>query len=289
MSEEIYPHRRTREDNGGKEFNLFEFVRKLGPGYADAYQDISEIENYRIGSYFEGLSYPQVLQKILSRALETGLPKEHEREFLEQSDIWQHLTEKQKKSILADKAKDTENPIHKGLKFLADNNKFKPKNEGIGKELLSKDSLSYNELKIAQAMLKKYDDVLPPELYLAIVNFRPAKPADAKSSSRAIEGLTGQFFSTPQGLKFYVEADGIPIDIESESFEGLISERKYKAGEGLPSGDEIASIRRLARYYASKNIRERSRLRTGIRIIKKTSEFRIERKNSEDRLSLYFC
>ena len=100
MSEEIYPHRRTRDDNGDQKFNLSEFVKKLGPGYSDAYQDISEVENYRLGSYFERMSYPQVLQKILRRAIEMGLPREHEREFLEQSDIWQHLNEKQKKIIL---------------------------------------------------------------------------------------------------------------------------------------------------------------------------------------------
>ena len=256
MSEEVYPHRRASKDNGGQEFNLFEFVKSLGIGYADAYRDIAEVENYRTGSFFEGLNYAQVLQKILSRAREMGLPREHEREFLEQSDIWGHLNEKQRRSILANEGKDVQDPIREGLKFLADNGKFKKNHEGIGQELLAKDSLSYNELKIAQTMLKKYEDVIPPKLYLAIVNFQPKKPADAKSSSRAIEGLSGEFFSTPQGLKFYVEADGIPIDIESESFEGLISERKYKAGEGLPSGDEIASIRRLARYRASKNLRE---------------------------------
>jgi hypothetical protein len=75
-------------------------------------------------------------------------------------------------------------------------------------------------------------------------------------ASEAFEKLTGQFFSSPQGLKFYVESDGIPIEIESETFEGLIADRKYQAGEGLPSGDEIANIRRLARYRASKNIKE---------------------------------
>ena len=154
------------------------------------------------------------------------------------------------------KAKDNERPIREGLKFLADNGKFKKNHEAIAKKLLSKDSLGYNELKLAQGILKKYEEALDPGLYLDIVNYEPEKPIKAKSSSKAIEGLTGQFFSTPQGLKFYVEAEGMPIEIESESFEGMISDRKYKAGEGLPSGDEIASIRRLARYWASKDLRE---------------------------------
>jgi hypothetical protein len=77
-----------------------------------------------------------------------------------------------------------------------------------------------------------------------------------KNKPSVIEKLTGQFFSTPQGVKFYVESDGIPIEVESENFEGLIADRKYQAGEGLPSGDEIASVRRLARYRASKDLRE---------------------------------
>ena len=75
-------------------------------------------------------------------------------------------------------------------------------------------------------------------------------------ATNAIEKLTGQFFCNPQGLKFYVELDRIPVEIESETFEGLIADRKYRSGEELPSGDEIASVRRLARYWASKNLME---------------------------------
>ena len=82
------------------------------------------------------------------------------------------------------------------------------------------------------------------------------EPTKKKPSTKAIEELTGQFFSTPQGLKFYVEADGIPMEIDGEFFEGLIADRKYQSGEGLPTGDEIANIRRLARYWASKNLRD---------------------------------
>jgi hypothetical protein len=154
------------------------------------------------------------------------------------------------------KTKDKDRPIREGLKFLADNGKFKKNHEAIGKELLSKGSLSLEELKLAKKILTDHGGELDPKLYLDILNYKTEKQVKEKSSSRAIESLTGQFFSTPQGLKFYVEAEGKPIEIESESFEGLISDRKYKAGEGLPSGDEIASIRRLARYWASKDLRE---------------------------------
>ena len=154
------------------------------------------------------------------------------------------------------KAKDNDRPIREGLKFLADNGKFKKNHEAIGKELLSKGSLSLEELKLAKKILTDHGGELDPKLYLDILNYKTEKQVKAKSSTKTIEGLSGEFFSTPQGLKFYSEADSIPIDIESESFEGLISERKYKAGEGLPSGDEIASIRRLARFRASKNLRE---------------------------------
>ena len=154
------------------------------------------------------------------------------------------------------KTKDKDRPIREGLKFLADNGKFKKNHEAIGKELLSKGPLSLEELKLAKKILTDHGGELDPKLYLDILNYKTEKQVKERSSSKAIESLTGQFFSTPQGLKFYVEAEGMPIEIESESFEGLISDRKYKAGEGLPSGDEIASIRRLARYWASKDLRE---------------------------------
>ena len=154
------------------------------------------------------------------------------------------------------KAKDNSRPIREGLKVLADNGRFTEKDKKLGEVLHAKKSLSYEELKLAKKMLKDYGAVLDPGLYLDIVNYEPDKPIKTKSGSKSIESLTGQFFSTPQGLKFYVEGEGIPIEIESESFEGLISDRKYNAGEGLPSGDEIASIRRLARYWASRNLRE---------------------------------
>ncbi len=156
----------------------------------------------------------------------------------------------------ATQPKTNDKPIRDGLKFLLDNGNFTEKDKKIGKALQSKGTLSNKELKLAQGILKKYEEYLTPELLLEIAKYEPEKPTKSKSSSKAIEGLTGQFFSTPQGLKFYVEAEGMPIEIESESFEGLISDRKYKAGDGLPSGDEIASIRRLARYWASNNLRE---------------------------------
>ena len=157
---------------------------------------------------------------------------------------------------LRDIAKGTNMPIMEGLRYLSEHGKFKKDDDQIGKELSSKDHLTYEDSKLARSILKKYKADLDPKLYLQILNVKPEKPISERSSSKAIEGLTGQFFSNPQGLKFYVESDGIPIEIESEYFEGLIADRKYQAEEGLPTGDEIASIRRLARYWASKNTRE---------------------------------
>lgn len=165
--------------------------------------------------------------------------------------------------IRASVGKEDYTVIREGLKFLADKGKFKKNHESIGKELLSKDSLSYDELKLAKQMLKGYEGDLDPKLYLEILNYKPTKPVKEKSSSKAIEGLDGQFFSTPQGLKFYVEAEAVPMEIEGETFEGLIADRKYQSGEGLPTGDEIANIRRLARYWASKNLRD-----IGVRVSK---------------------
>ena len=77
--------------------------------------------------------------------------------------------------------------------------------------------------------------------------------ARKNKASATFDGLTGQFFSTPQGQKYYVESPGVPIDIDGEGFDGLIADRKYRNGESLPSGEELASIRRLARYRATKN------------------------------------
>ena len=149
-----------------------------------------------------------------------------------------------------------EKPIREGLRFLADNRKFKKKNESVGNALLVKDSLGYDELMLARQILKGYEEDLDPKLYLEILSYKPVKPIKEKPTSKAFEGFNGEFFSTPQGLKFYVETSGIPLEIEGEGFEGLLADRKYTSGDGLPSGEEISSIRRLAKYWASKNIRD---------------------------------
>ena len=71
-----------------------------------------------------------------------------------------------------------------------------------------------------------------------------------------IAELGGNYFSTPQGLAFYYGKNVIPIEIESAQFEGLVSEIKYQA-EGRPvNGEEVLAVRRLARYYASKNVKD---------------------------------
>ena len=147
-------------------------------------------------------------------------------------------------------------PIVEALKFLANIDKFKPSDKELGIKLSRKENLTADELILVKQMLKGYKAVLSPDLYLKIVNVKPDKPKNGNPGSKAIEGLKGQFFCTSQGLKFYVEDDGIPLEIEGEAFEGLIADRKYHSGEGLPSGEEISNIKRLARYWASKNTRD---------------------------------
>ena len=71
-----------------------------------------------------------------------------------------------------------------------------------------------------------------------------------------IAELGGNYFMTPQGLAFYYGKNSIPIEVESTQFEGLLSEIKYNADGRPANGEEILAVRRLARYYASKNIRE---------------------------------
>lgn len=89
-----------QKKDANSEFNSFHFISKLGPGYSDAYRDINEVDNYRLGSYFEGLDYPGVLKKITEKAIDAGLPKEHVEEFVRGSDIWNFLSEKQQKALL---------------------------------------------------------------------------------------------------------------------------------------------------------------------------------------------
>ncbi len=71
-----------------------------------------------------------------------------------------------------------------------------------------------------------------------------------------IAELGGGYFSTPQGLAFYFGNNAPPIEIESPQFEGLMSEIKYNRLGRPANGEEILAVRRLTRYYASKNVRE---------------------------------
>ena len=68
--------------------------------------------------------------------------------------------------------------------------------------------------------------------------------------------LAGSYFSTPQGLAFYVGANKIPIGVDSQEFGGILTNLKYQA-IGIPATDtEISKVQRLAKYHASKNIRD---------------------------------
>ena len=82
------------------------------------------------------------------------------------------------------------------------------------------------------------------------------KQKDRGERTDLIAELGGSYFSTPQGLAFYYGKDSVPIEVESTQFEGLLSEIKYHADGRPANGEEILAVRRLARYYASKNIRE---------------------------------
>ena len=81
-------------------------------------------------------------------------------------------------------------------------------------------------------------------------------PKDKGERIDLITELGGKYFSTPQGLAFYYGKDSIPIEVDSAKFEGLLSEIKYEADGKPANGEEILAVRRLARYYASKNVRE---------------------------------
>lgn len=94
------------------------------------------------------------------------------------------------------------------------------------------------------------------------------KATGKDNKSQLLNHLTGQFFSNPQGMGFYVEDDNIPLEIEGRNFEGLLTERKYSRLGELPNGEEIANIKRYARYLASKSIRD-----LGVRVAKHEAGF----------------
>ena len=101
MSEEsILPQNNPPSNRISKKFNLEEFIESLPVGYKDAYSDVNEIENYHVpGSYFEGLNNKEVLEKITEKVLELDLAQEHVQEFMENSDIWRYLSDKQKSAL----------------------------------------------------------------------------------------------------------------------------------------------------------------------------------------------
>ena len=90
-------------------------------------------------------------------------------------------------------------------------------------------------------------------------NYLKVLKADNKGQGERtdlIAELGGKYFSTPQGLAFYYGENSVPIEVESAQFEGLLSEKKYRADGRPANGEEVLAVRRLARYYASKNVRE---------------------------------
>ena len=104
MSKEIPPSQNiSHNSHSPKGFNLSDFVARLPLECKVAYLDIDEISNYHNpGSYFEGLNNKEVLERITKKALEIGLPQENVVEFLRNSDIFLHLTEKQRARLLKD-------------------------------------------------------------------------------------------------------------------------------------------------------------------------------------------
>lgn len=91
----------SQKDDPKNEFNLDAFIEKLPPGFRDAYNDRTEIQNYNSpGSYFNGMSEANSLISIVKKAIELGLPQEKVKGFIEGSDIFSHLSEHQKKEVV---------------------------------------------------------------------------------------------------------------------------------------------------------------------------------------------
>ncbi len=87
------------------------FVSKLPMGYRDVYHNRREIANYnQDGSYFHGLTEKQVLDKIIEKALELGLPKTLEKSFRNNSDIYRGWQEYRRRKAREnpERAKDAE-------------------------------------------------------------------------------------------------------------------------------------------------------------------------------------
>ena len=80
-------------------FDVHNILEKLDPGYRHAYEDHSEIENYRSLMYFHNLTKSEILIKITEEAFKTDLTNDHVQDFLTGSDIWQYLSRDQKQVV----------------------------------------------------------------------------------------------------------------------------------------------------------------------------------------------
>ncbi len=82
--------------------NLNMLIQKRMPfGFQVVYANHDEIQNYnQAGSLFNGMTEARILVEITNKAIELGLPQENVVSFLEESDLFNHLTSKDQKFIL---------------------------------------------------------------------------------------------------------------------------------------------------------------------------------------------
>ena len=152
------------------------------------------------------------------------------------------------------KAKDNDRPIREGLKFLAENGKFKKSDEGIGKELLSKDFLNYEELKLAQRMLKKYEGVLPPGLFLDILNYKPDKQSQENENGKEEDPTTteiaeqliqsGKFRTFRDNESVYYYREGVYVRNGETKIKEMVHEILGGAESSQFCGEVIGKVQR---------------------------------------------
>lgn len=134
-------------------------------------------------------------------------------------------------------------PIPEALKFLSNNGKFKKNHESVGKELLSKDTLTYDEQKLAKQMLKGYEGILEPGLYLEIVNFTPNKPRDEYQDTQGSEivdigrEIAKELFHDESEEPYAWMKDGAIVRIHSSQFKRMLKAEFYRIN-GKPAQAE---------------------------------------------------
>lgn len=130
-------------------------------------------------------------------------------------------------------------------------------------EITPLDFKYYNDLRNTEESYSKKERPLADESIIEEFKNLLSEYEGKRESKKLFEYLEGDFFSNSQGIKFYVEPDRIPIEIESDQFDGILSDLRYRNEGELPSSDEITKVKRYARYLASKNIRD-----LGVRVAK---------------------